>query len=326
MDGFRLGPSDFTYVGSNLRRPECVLTTACGDLYVSDKRGGVTRISPDGSETLYAGRTADADILAANGFALLRDGSFLIAPLVGGGVFRLQRNGQAELVVQEADGRTLACPNFVLLDHEERIWVCCLTQQDRATLMSYPRAAGWLHRAGGPARGADPCRQHRLSERGTDRPEWPLPLYQRNHGGAVAAIPHPPGWNPGRPETIVEFDESNMLDGFTLDSTGGAWMTAIVSNRLWHVGPDGEVQLLIEDSNAEQLARLTEMQRSSTGVMRSFLYEEHGSTLRNISSVAFGGPDLKTAYLGSLMGESILSFRSPVAGIKPAHWDFGPFE
>src|SRR5207253_6714502 len=98
--------------GSNLRRPECVLTTSCGDLYVSDKRGGVTRISPDGSETLSTGRTADADILAANGFALLHDGSFLVAPLVGGGVFRLQRDGQAELFLQEADGRTLSAVAF----------------------------------------------------------------------------------------------------------------------------------------------------------------------------------------------------------------------
>jgi len=62
------------------------------------------------------------------------------------------------------------------------------------------------------------------------------------------------------------------------------------------------------------------------GVLRSILYEEHSSTLRNISSLAFGGPDLMTAYLGSLMGSSILTFQSPVAGQKPAHWDFGPFE
>jgi hypothetical protein len=31
-------------------------------------------------------------------------------------------------------------------------------------------------------------------------------------------------------------------------------------------------------------------------------------------------------YLGSLMGESVLLFRSPVPGQRPAHWDFGPFD
>src|SRR5271166_4450608 len=91
------------------------------------------------------------------------------------------------------------------------------------------------------------------------------------------------------PETIIEFDESNMLDGFTLDSTGGAWITALISNRLWYVMPDGEARLLIEDSHPEQLRRLTELQKT-TGVPKSIIYEERGSTLRNISSVAFGGP------------------------------------
>ena len=128
----------------------------------------------------------------------------------------------------------------------------------------------------------------------------------------------------GAPETIVAFDESNMFDGFTLDSTGGAWITALISNRLWHVMPDGEARLLIEDSDPEQLAQLTLLQKT-TGVPRALIYEERGSTLRNISSVAFGGPDLRTVYLGSLMGKQLLSFRAPVAGMRPAHWDFGPF-
>jgi hypothetical protein len=56
------------------------------------------------------------------------------------------------------------------------------------------------------------------------------------------------------------------------------------------------------------------------------LYEERTSTLRNISSIAFGGPDLKTAYLGNLMDDAIQSFRAPVAGMRPAHWNFGPFD
>ena len=44
--------------------------------------------------------------------------------------------------------------------------------------------------------------------------------------------------------------------------------------------------------------------------------------LKNISSLAFGGPDLRTAYLGCLLGDSLMSFRSPVAGQPPTHWYF----
>jgi hypothetical protein len=44
--------------------------------------------------------------------------------------------------------------------------------------------------------------------------------------------------------------------------------------------------------------------------------------LRNVSSLAFGGPDLRTAYVGCLLGDSIAVFDSPVAGHPPAHWRY----
>ena len=106
---------------------------------MSDERGGVTQISPEGATRLYRGHTADAQTLAANGFALLADGSFLIAPLAGSGVFRLKRDGEAELFLGEADGHALECPNFVLLDGCDRVWICCMTQQRRSAVGSFRR-------------------------------------------------------------------------------------------------------------------------------------------------------------------------------------------
>jgi hypothetical protein len=44
--------------------------------------------------------------------------------------------------------------------------------------------------------------------------------------------------------------------------------------------------------------------------------------LKNIASVAFGGADLKTVYLGNLAGAAIATFRSPIAGAKPVQWHF----
>jgi hypothetical protein len=46
------------------------------------------------------------------------------------------------------------------------------------------------------------------------------------------------------------------------------------------------------------------------------------SPLRNIASVAFGGADLKTVYLGNLAGDRIATFRSPIAGAEPVQWRF----
>ena len=46
------------------------------------------------------------------------------------------------------------------------------------------------------------------------------------------------------------------------------------------------------------------------------------SPLKNIASVAFGGPDLKTVYLGNLAGDRILMFTSPIAGAEPVQWRY----
>ena len=47
-----------------------------------------------------------------------------------------------------------------------------------------------------------------------------------------------------------------------------------------------------------------------------------GRRLKNISSLAFGGADLRTAYLGCLAGDAITTFRAPVAGQPPVHWRY----
>ena len=325
MGGFGLSMPDFSPVGTGLRRPECVLATSCGDLYVSDERGGVTRIPPDGPARLFSGRTADGPALAANGFALLADGSFLIAPLAGGGVFRLRRNGQAEPFLQEVDGRPLSCPNFVLLDHGGRVWICCLTQQDRATISCYPRQRrdGYLvlvdeDGARIAADGIGYPNEIRIDPAGRY-------LYtNETMAGLAAPVPHRPkgGAQVGRDDSRVRrVEHAGRIHAGQyrrhLDDRDRVEPALVHDARR-------PARLLIEDACEEQLARLTEMQQG-TGVLRSILYEEHSSTLRNISSLAFGGPDLMTAYLGSLMGSCVLAFRSPVAGQKPAHWDFGPF-
>ncbi len=46
-------------IGSDLRRPKCVLATHRGDLFTSDSRGGIMHIRPDGSQVLLTGRTAE---------------------------------------------------------------------------------------------------------------------------------------------------------------------------------------------------------------------------------------------------------------------------
>jgi sugar lactone lactonase YvrE len=43
----------------------------------------------------------------------------------------------------------------------------------------------------------------------------------------------------------------------------------------------------------------------------------------NQTSLAFGGPDLKTLYMGTLTGDKLAVLRMPVAGLPPVHWHWG---
>jgi hypothetical protein len=55
---------------------------------------------------------------------------------------------------------------------------------------------------------------------------------------------------------------------------------------------------------------------------REHLDRTAGRRLKNISSLAFGGTDLRTAFVGSLSGDAIMTFRAPVPGRAPVHWHY----
>jgi gluconolactonase len=39
-----------------------------------------------------------------------------------------------------------------------------------------------------------------------------------------------------------------------------------------------------------------------------------------MTSITFGGADLKTVYVGSIFGTAIATFQSPVSGLPLPHW------
>lgn len=45
-----------------------------------------------------------------------------------------------------------------------------------------------------------------------------------------------------------------------------------------------------------------------------------GSLLGQCSSIAFGGPGRRTAWLGSLLNDHLTRVDMPVAGAEPPHW------
>ena len=61
------------------QRPECVLATRAGDLFMADVRDGILQVDARGHRSLYLAQLIDGVRLKLNGFALRADGSFQIA-------------------------------------------------------------------------------------------------------------------------------------------------------------------------------------------------------------------------------------------------------
>lgn len=317
--------TDIAFTGQDLHRPECVLATASGRLFASDWQGGVAAIAPDGQVTRYLAQSGAAPEggLKPNGIALRRDGSFLIAHLGAetGGVFNLQRDGALAPVITDVEGADLPPTNFVMEDTEGRIWATvstCLVPRDRGYRPDNADGFILVHDKAGTRIVADSLgytNEIAVHPGG----EW---LYvNETFVRRMSRFRLRPGGGLGPRETVTEFGPGTFPDGLAFDGEGAAWIVSIVSNRVVRVLPGGRQEVVLEDSDPEHLAWV-EAAYQAGGLGRPHLDRVDSQRLRNVSSIAFGGADFKTVYLGCLLGTAIASFRSPIAGHPPAHWTY----
>jgi sugar lactone lactonase YvrE len=122
-------------------------------------------------------------------------------------------------------------------------------------------------------------------------------------------------------QVVASFEAGDFPDGLALDAEGGAWVICVGSNRVYRVAADGSRQLVIDDADPVCVAQL-EQAFAAGELTRPMMVAAKGKNLKNITSLAFGGDDMRTAYMGSLDAQSLVCFRSPVAGLKPAHWNW----
>lgn len=311
------------WTGSGLVRPECVLATAKGDIYTADWRGGVAHILPDGTQRLYKGHPVDGLELRPNGVALLTDGAFLIAHLgqTDGGVFRLQRDGRVEPWLMRVGGVDLPPTNFVVEDTQGAVWVTVSTRlQPRA--LGYRRGCndGFIvrvdsHGAAIVADGLGYTNEVAIDPSG----RW---LYvNETFSRRLSRFPLDANGALGPKEVFTEFGPGTFPDGLAFDEEGHLWVASIVSNRLIRVAPDGTQTLWLQDAGQADLDTV-EAAYARNELGRPHLDTSYGRTLRNISSLAFAGPDRRTALLGCLLGDRLAMVRMPAAGLKPVHWNY----
>jgi sugar lactone lactonase YvrE len=304
-----------TPIATGLQRPECVLTHSSGRIFVSDKRGGVTTIWPDGRLQL----SGESNLLP-NGIAMQRDGSFLVANLgPGGGVWRITANGQTAPWMTEVEGKIIDRVNFVSNDSLDRVWVC-ISATDGSDQYPLHTASGSiiLRDASGTrvvAEGLHYTNECRVSADGN------FMYVNETFGRRLSRFRIQANGELVAKETIATFNDGDFPDGLTLDADGGAWVVCVGSNRLYRIAPDGEKQTIIDDAFSSVAAELEAAFVAGT-LDRPQLSAARGHRLSNITSIAFGGKDLRTAYMGCLAGDSLMSFRSPVAGLAPVHWNW----
>ena len=302
-------------VCAGLQRPECVLTHSSGNLFISDRRGGVLKVRPDGSQQLSC-----TSAMLPNGIAMERGGGFLVANLgADGGVWRITPDGVASPWLSEVDGRSIGRVNFVLNDAAGRVWAC-ISATDGSDKYPLHSATGTIvmRDASGTRIVADglhytnECRVSADSQFMYVNETFGrrLSRFRIGENGALKDK-----------QILARFSGGDFPDGMALDAEGGVWVVCVGSNRVYRITPEGEKQTIIDDAVPDTAAQLESAFADGT-LDRPQLSSARGHRLSNVTSLAFGGPDLRTAYMGCLAGDCLATFRSPVAGLPPVHWNW----
>ena len=110
-----------------------------------------------------------------------------------------------------------------------------------------------------------------------------------------------------------------MPDGIAFDAHGNLWCTLVMVDQLIALTPQGDKRLLLDDGDPVASQHLLDRMAAGT-LTADDMMKARGTLAPWMASVTFGGPDLRTVYIGSLMGATIPYFRSPVAGLPMVHW------
>lgn len=310
-------PAELARKGSGLNRPECVLATKDGSLYTGDWTLGIARIAPDGT----TGPAVEADLIAQgfrpNGIALTADGDFLFANMgKAGGVWRVGRRGEARPFATELEGRPIPRTNFVLVDGD-RAWITISSTTRKHEHFTAEESTGQIlllqdGKVTVAAEGLNWTNELRISP---DRKHLFVnetfacrtTRYDLSANGMLT--------NPFQ----LNFPSDTYPDGMAFDTEGSLWIACVISNRLIRVAPDLTWTVLFEDVDHRELDTIASTYAKGC-LTWDHISQSRGARVSNLSSIAFGGADLKTLYLGGLGIDAVQVLRSPVAGMPMEHW------
>ncbi len=335
IDGFVVDRDKIRYIGTGLQRPECILAEKNGSLWSADARGGLVHIKPDGVQNLITQNVssdfAEASNEAArftegtlpNGLAFARNGDILIANFGTDRLEVMARNGQTSVVHDNINGRPIGKVNFVLRDKKGRVWLTISTRITNWMEAISPNVCdGYIAVADENglrivAEGFCFTNEIRLD----DKEEW---LYvvettamkiTRLRVGADGSL--------SERQTFGPPNHGAFIDGIAFDAFGNLWGTHVMIDRVFVITPEGDLRIILDDDNASLEGKALMEAFYEDRVTPELALNCGGKIAPWMASITFGGPDLKTVYVGSLRGTTIPCFRSPVAGLAMVHWNEG---
>jgi len=311
ISAFKLTAADFVPYGHALQRPECVWIDREG-VWASDARGGVSRVRADRESEVLGTGIADP-----NGFSRRPDGSFVVAGLSDGRLYQITPDGRTRVLLESIDGRPLGAVNYACSHGPQRIWLSVMTRHlPWVPAMQSAKADGYIlridrddARAEIVADGLDLTNEVKVSPDGRH-------LYAvETLGCRIVRFPIRADGSLGVRERVgpASLGRGALPDGLTFDAAGNIWVTIISQNAIHVIDREGAVHVVYSDANAAAVESIACAIAQRTGTLEHLLAcMAVAGPLRLPTSLAFGGPDGRTAFLGSVGLTHMLSFRAPV--------------
>ena len=311
--------NNIKFIGKGLKRPECVLIDPDNTLHVSDFRGGISRIKANGEINLI--KPNNGFKIKPNGLTIVDKNSWLVTHLdeTEGGVYKLSFDGEIEPFLLKIENKLMPPTNYVHFDYNGRIWITVSTTKiPRILSHNADCNDGFiiLVEEGKSKIVADGlCFANECFYNPFDKK-----LYvNETFGKKISSFEIGKNGKLINKKTLTSFNFGEFPDGLTLDCEGCFWVTSIFSNKVIRVLPNGEKQNILEDNDPAHLNSI-EVAYKKGILTRSLMNVNKSKKLKNISSLAFGGKNLKDIYLGCLLGDEIGYFTYNIAGLKPAFW------
>jgi len=331
--GFQVDRAQIRYVGHDLQRPECILAEPDGTLWAADARGGVAKISPDGAQEIITQsfdetfRQASDDAsrftegTLPNGLAFAENGDILISNFGTDVLEVMSRDGETRLLYDTIDGEPIGKVNFVLRDRKNRIWLTISTRIKNWMKAISPNISdGYIALADEKglrmvADGFSFTNEIRL-----DAKEEYLYIVETT-GQRISRMKVGPDGSLSNREAFgpSKLGKFGFPDGIAFDAFGNLWGTLVMADQIFAITPEGDFHVLLDDTN-EQGGMALEQAFVEDRVTPDDMLAAGGIIAPWFASVTFGGPDLGTAYIGSLRGTRIPYFQSPVPGLPMVHW------